>query len=189
MRNIGSIIALAIISAPAMAQSTPQSIPPKTPPLSMGRMVATPLSTATFVSRVEDETQFEIQAARLALERAQSPELRQLADRMIKDHLAADEDLKKTIAGPSSAEALQDAAMTEGMELKFKQLQEAWGKAFDAKFIELMTEGHKKDADLFRYYDANGPDPALKIFARRTIPVIESHLRDLEALEKAAKSS
>jgi putative membrane protein len=180
------MIAVALAgAAPAMAQSAHQTIPP----LSSGRMVATPLSTQVFVSRVEDSAAFEVQAARLAVEKTQNPALKQLADRIIRDHTTADDELRKTIDGDFSAEFPNGAPMPKETALKLKQLQDAWGRDFEAKFVEIMTDGHKKDADLFRYYDANGSDPAIKVFARRTLPIIESHLRDLEALQKAAKSS
>ncbi|MEJ0095475.1 MAG: DUF4142 domain-containing protein [Methylocella sp.] len=186
MKSLGPVIAIALVGAtPADAQSMHHAIPP----LSSGRMVATPLSTEVFLGKVVAAAQFEMQAAQLAAEKSQNPALKQLADRMIRDHTAANEDLRRTISGDPNAELPQDPQLPEEMALKLKQLQNDWGKEFDAKFIEMMTDGHKKDADLFRYYDANGPDPMLKIFARRTLPIIEGHLRDLEALQKSVKSS
>jgi putative membrane protein len=163
---------------PAAAQSN----------MSSGRTVAAPMSAQDFVSKVAGGTQFELQAASIALEKTQNPSIKAFADRMIKDHTKAGDDLKKTAAAESSVQLPYDPQVPEEMRAKLDELKGASGKDFDSKFIDIMATDHREDVNLFRVYDAQGTDPAIKSFARRTLPTIEHHMREIESLQKSGKA-
>jgi putative membrane protein len=65
------------------------------------------------------------------------------------------------------------------------QLKALDGEAFQAKYIMLQTEAHKQAVALFSKYAQSGDDPALKEFAKKTLPTLrmhEKHLRDVAAV-------
>lgn len=183
MKHIGRISALALTAGalsilPAAAQSR----------MSTGRMVAAPMSAQDFVTKVADGTQFELQSARIAQEKTKNPAVKALANRLIADHTKAGEDLKKTAASESAIEVPANPQMPDEMMRKINALKAASGKDFDARFIEIMADDHRDDIQLFKSYESEGSDPAIKSFARRTLPTIEHHMREIETLQKGQKA-
>jgi putative membrane protein len=173
-----ALAAIGLSASPAAAQSN----------MTSGRTVAAPLSAQDFVNKVIGGTQFELQSARVALEKSQNPSIRAFADRMIKDHTKAGDDLKKTAAAESSIQLPQDVNIPQDMSSKLDELKAISGKDFDAKFIDIMAADHREDVNLFQAYEASGTDPAIKSFARRTLPTIEHHMREIESLQKGGKA-
>jgi putative membrane protein len=163
---------------PASAQSS----------MSSGRTVAAPMSAQDFVTKVAGGTEFELQAASIALEKSQNPSIKAFADRLIKDHTKAGDDLKKTAAAEASVQMPQAPQVPQEMSMKLDELKSVSGKDFDSKFMDIMAADHREDVNLFKAYDAQGTDPAIKSFARRTLPTIERHMRDIESMQKSGKA-
>jgi putative membrane protein len=182
MKSIGPIAAIALAlgvpsAVPAVAQSD----------MMTGRTALSPVSAQDFVSKVAGGTQFELQSAQIAVKKAQNPAIKDLAERLIKDHTKASDDLKQAVASESIVKFPKEPEITTEKERLIKQLQSASGKDFDTKFIEVMADDHREDLNLFRSYESTGTDPEIKGFVRRTLPTIENHLREIEKLQTGGK--
>lgn len=182
MRSSVPVLAIALAAAlPMTAQATHRARSHE----QSGRSAANQMvSDQDFVSKVESGTQFELQAARLAVDKAQSPAVKRFAQRMVKDHTQASDDLQKTIEADPNKQLPKSASIASNMSSEIQDLQNASGKTFDAKFVDVMVDDHKNDVDLFRSYEKNGSDPKLQSFARRTLPTIEEHLHMAQRLQK-----
>jgi putative membrane protein len=199
MKNLAPIILGSLIAtAPALAQQQPQS-PPLLPPLFQPPPDSTwqpdhPVNAVppapVFVSQVETGTQMEIQSSELALSKSQSPRVRQVAERMIRDHTKAAEDLHRTIAAdPSIMPPPQGVQPPPDAMQGLAQLQYSSGPDFDRNYLAMMLRDHQQTAALFRAYANGGENPRLRAFARRTLPVIEAHLRAVERLQREEAAS
>lgn len=147
------------------------------------------LPTPVFVNLVEGGTQFEIQAAQIALMKSQSPRIRQFAQRMIRDNGEAGEELHRTLIADPAAAQLQGGSMSPQLTEQLQQLQYVSGPDFDRTYVAMMLAAHEEDTRVLRDYARAGQDPRLKVFARRTLPVIEGHLRTVERLRREEQAS
>lgn len=198
MKSLVPIMLVSLAAAPAFAQT--QSPPAKmTAPPAGTQQPAEPghlpdqgaaASTPEFVSSAESGTQFEIKAAQIALSKTQSPRVKHFAQKMIKDHGKAGQELHRILARDQGAQPPQGAPMPQDETQKLQQLQSASGPDFDRAYIGIMLKDHETDTNMFRTYARGGNDPRIRAFARRTLPVIEGHLRLVEKLhrEEASRS-
>lgn len=183
MKTLGPIAAIAIaLGVPAVTPAAAESH------MTTGRTVASPNAAQNFVTKVVDGTEFEVQAARIAVDKARDPAVRSLAERMITDHTAASDDLKSTVQSEGKVKFPEDPRLTALMQRKINQLNKASGSDFDKKFINFMADDHKEDLALFRSYERSGQDPAIRDFVRRTLPTIENHMREVEKIKTPNKA-
>ena len=127
----------------------------------------------SFVSQAAVIGKAEIELGQIALKNSQDKNVRTYAERMIKDHGAADKKLK-AIAAKESLQ-LPQSLDPEHESLKMK-LQGMTGPQFDGEYVKAMANGHDKAVALF---EAASQQPQmsdeLKQFAAATLPVLEQH--------------
>ncbi|MDB5569295.1 MAG: hypothetical protein JWN93_478, partial [Hyphomicrobiales bacterium] len=141
------------------------------------------VSTDEFVQDVATGTMFEIEAGKLAAQRAQRKDVKQFGQRMVKDHSAADKAFKAALKKAKNAPQ-PPAQMTAEQTRKLDELRGQNGPAFDTAYVSMMADDHEKDLDTFRTYAKTGDDPALKAFASKTQKVIDAHHKLVTKLEK-----
>ena len=129
----------------------------------------------------------EVEAGRLALERASSEPVRQFAQQLVKDHTDANEKLMQ-IAQDKGIE------LPKQLDAKHKQqldkLSKLQGEEFDRAFItQLGHKDHKKDIQAFEKQARQGKDAELKSFAEETLPVLQKHLSMAQKAKGGADSS
>ena len=129
----------------------------------------------------------EVEAGRLALERASSEQVRQFAQQLVKDHTDANEKLMQ-IAQDKGIE------LPKQLDAKHKQqldkLSKLQGEEFDRAFItQLGHKDHKKDIQAFEKQARQGKDAELKSFAEETLPVLQKHLSMAQKAKGGADSS
>jgi putative membrane protein len=119
--------------------------------------------------------QAEIQMAQLALQRSQNRDVQKYAQRMIKDHTKNARDLQKIAARKNMT--LPTAPTADQMQM-MSQLQTATGAEFDRLYMQMAgVTAHTMMRQMFTNQATNGTDEDLRKYARKTIPVIEKHLR------------
>ncbi|TIV26963.1 MAG: DUF4142 domain-containing protein, partial [Mesorhizobium sp.] len=102
----------------------------------------------------------------------------------IKDHTKAGEDFKAALSQGQTTASIKPSgpALQPKEQQMLDELKGASGKDFDAKYIKMQTDAHKDPVALFSTYANSGDDPALKEFAKKTLPVLkmhEKHVKDL----------
>ncbi len=133
----------------------------------------------TFVERAAESGRDEVAIARIAAERATSPDVKKFAQMLVDDHTRANDELTSL-------------ANAKNVKLKAKEKSEdKWSKkdpnALDRDFVKQMISDHKKDIKLFTKESQDGSDSELVEFARKTLPTLNHHLEAASELEKTVR--
>jgi putative membrane protein len=133
---------------------------------------------ATFVKKAALDGMTEVELGRIALAKSQDASVRSFAERMIKDHGKANEELaaiakKKGFSVPMALDP-EHRSMLQSLNAKS-------GAAFDTAYSEHMNGDHSKAIALFQGA-ITGSDPDLAAFAKRTLPTLEQHKEMAETL-------
>ena len=131
----------------------------------------------------------EVQLGKLAADRSASPEVKQLAERLVQDHTKANQELltiadKKDISVPKKLDGTH-----EDLVKLFSQLE---GAQFDREFLSYQVMHHEKDTAAFAVQAKEGQDPDLKDFAAKQLPILQAHLkqaRDLAGQQRTTGKS
>jgi len=126
----------------------------------------------------------EVQAGKLGVSKASSPEVKKFAQSMIDDH------------GKHLGE-LRTMAKSKGMQLPsapakkhqeaMKKLQSASGAEFDKLFMTQMVKDHEDALKLVQDAAKNAKDAELKADAEKTAPVIQKHLDEAKRIAASLK--
>lgn len=145
------------------------------------------LSDEKFVEKAAIGGHAEIEMSKLATEKVQSPQVRDFAQQMIKDHTAAAMELKG-IAQSKNLSVPNDLDREHQQNLL--DLKNLSGAEFEAKYIDIMQKDHEKTVTLFAAAAADEKlDKQLQQFAAKTLPVIRGHADHVRALESKKVST
>ena len=127
----------------------------------------------------------EIEAGKLAADKAQDPQVKQFAQRMVDDHTKLLDDLKKVADAknvdlPTTPDAKHQKLM--------KKLQSASGEKFDREYMKAMVKDHREALKLVQRTAKSAKDPDLKTSAQQAAPEIQDHLKMAQNISKAEKS-
>ncbi len=127
-----------------------------------------------FVEEATSGGMAEVKLGKLAVERAQSAEVKAFGRRMIADHSRADQELKSLAShkNMSVPTGIDTAAMAE-----YEKLARLSGADFDRAYMKLMVDDHDHDVKAFRREADGAVDPDLKSWASKTLPTLEQHQR------------
>jgi putative membrane protein len=127
----------------------------------------------SFASQAAMIGKAEIELGQIALKNTKDDGVRQYAERMVKDHSAADKKLK-AIAAKENLQLPQ--SLDPEHESLRKQLQGLQGEDFDRAYVNAMSKGHDKAVALFESASQQPQMPDdLKQFAASTLPTLEQH--------------
>jgi putative membrane protein len=153
----------------------------------------TSLSAAdvTFLTMAAQAGQAEIELAELAERTSDHASVDALADRLERDHSAANEQIEdladeKHVDFPNDAMGLPGP--TDQQKAIRDSLAELKGAAFNRAWIDRIVEGHQASVDLFSRASASS-DPDVKSFAERTLPTLREHLQHAQDLQKTLASA
>ena len=128
----------------------------------------------SFASQAAVIGKAEIELGQIALKNTQDANVRTYAERMVKDHSAADKKLK-AIAAKQNLQ-LPQSLDPEHESLKTK-LQGLKGEDFDRAYAQAMAKGHDKAVALFESASQQPQMPDdLKQFAASTLPTLKEHM-------------
>ena len=145
------------------------------------------LSDEKFVEKAALSNMAEVELSKVALEKAQSPQVRDFAKQMIKDHTAASTELKsiaqsKNLAVPADLDREHQEKLTD--------LRGLSGADFDAKYLGTMEKDHEKAVTLFTAAAADQKlDKQLQQFAAKTLPILRGHSDHVQALDSKGVSA
>jgi putative membrane protein len=135
-------------------------------------------------NRIAQSDLAEVQAGKLGVSKASSPEVKKFAQSMVDDH------------GKHLGE-LRAMAKTKGMQLPsapakkhqqaMKKLESASGAEFDKLFMTQMVKDHEDALKLVQDTAKNAKDPQLKADAEKTAPVIQKHLEEAKRIAASLK--
>ena len=137
----------------------------------------------------------EVQLGKVAAERGQDPDVKAFGQMMVKDHTAANDELKQVVSQAGGQLPTQLDVKHRELADRLMKLQ---GEEFDREYIKAMIEGHEDVADhLLRQVgwigtstrDESGVpvavgtsgsasgDTSVRFWAMKTLPVVQQHLQ------------
>lgn len=143
-------------------------------------------TTAGFVTGAATSDMYEIAAAKIAAQKSSNPKVKAFAAKMIHDHTASTAALKKILAG-GGATATPPAAMDKRRDGMIDNLNAAAPADFDKTYMDQQVAAHNEALTLFKGFADHGDNDALKAFAAKTSPTIQSHLDMANKIDGALK--
>ena len=122
----------------------------------------------------------EVKLGELASTSGQRDDVKEFGHRMVKDHSSIDGSLKALAA--KKGVTLSDRLDTKHQEIVDK-LSALSGSDFDDSYITCMIKDHKQDAKAFKAESSATKDTDVKSFVDTTIPVVQEHLRIVNAMK------
>ncbi|WP_207081065.1 DUF4142 domain-containing protein [Novosphingobium sp. KA1] len=138
------------------------------------------LSPSDFADTLGSANLFEIEAAKIAIERSKSDNVRLFARQMIVDHENAQAQLEKAIS--SRTAALTFTPKLDGQQNAQINALRAAGEKFDNAYIEQQRIAHEQALAMLTDFASNGDDANLRKLARSTMPVVAAHLDHLRQM-------
>jgi putative membrane protein len=141
-------------------------------------MAALSAAEKTFATEAAHGGLAEVQLGELAEQKATSPQIKEFAQRMVKDHTQANQELMQlgkteNLNLPTQLDAKHKSEMD--------RLSTMSGNAFDTAYMQHMVQDHQKTVADFQKQAQSGSDPALKSFAQKQLPILQQHLQMAQA--------
>lgn len=126
----------------------------------------------------------EVELGRTASTNAASQKVKDFGKMMVTDHSKANTELK-AIAGKKNVTI--PATPAEKHQSHINELKAKNGADFDKAYVDMMVDDHKEDINKFEEEAKNGKDPDVKAFASKTLPVLQKHLKSIQAIQDGMK--
>ncbi len=132
------------------------------------------VNASDFMTQAASSSMMEVEAGKLAQQRATNPQVKEFAAMMVKDHTAANQELRKLASSKNIT--LPDSMGNDHMD-HMRDLREKQGADFDREYMDKMVSAHDNDISLFEDVaeDENYEDAEVRAFANKTLPKLRQH--------------
>jgi len=117
---------------------------------------------------------FEVKSSQIALQKSQNLQVLSVAKRMVKEHGAANEELKTVAQNNRMTLPADTDPMHKAIIAKLSGLS---GTAFDKAYVGSQEKAHTDTVKLFEKEIATGKNAGLTAFASKNLPDIEDHTK------------
>jgi putative membrane protein len=145
-------------------------------------------TTKGFVTAAAISDMYEVTAGKVALQRAQSPDVKAFAQKMVDAHTMTTQKLKSILAS-HNVDAAPPAHVDTLRQAMLDDLRGAKAADFDHRYITQQVAAHKEADILFRGYAKDGDNNAIKDFAATTDKDIKMHLSMAQELNNSVKTA
>jgi putative membrane protein len=126
---------------------------------------------------------YEIEAGRLAAQRARSDAVREFGAMMVEHHTTAMHQMKSALMSSEVTSVLPNLQPTQELDNRregmIKHLAEASDGAFDKTYLDQQRLAHQETVALHKGYAEHGDNPQLRSVALGGLPMVERHLAAL----------
>ncbi|HEX2117418.1 MAG TPA: DUF4142 domain-containing protein [Alphaproteobacteria bacterium] len=146
----------------------------------VGKAAAATVGDArSFVENAAIGDMYEMEAARIALQRSRSAPVLTLAQMMLEDHTTTTHQMMSALR--SSEVTRFHGALTPPTELDARRktmidhLRDAPDADFDKRYLDQQQMAHSETETLLRSYGEGGDNPQLQSVARSALPMVQRH--------------
>jgi putative membrane protein len=132
-----------------------------------------------FVKMAASGGMMEVQAGKLAEQKAKNPRVKNFGKMMVTDHSKANAELKSVCN--SKKMAIPTEMMAEHKQ-HVDELKNKTGADFDNAYMEMMLKDHQEDVQAFKDASQGMTDNDIKAFAGKTLPTLQKHLDSARAI-------
>jgi putative membrane protein len=129
-----------------------------------------------FVMEAANGDMYEIEAGKMALQRARNAEIKKIAQMIVDDHTASSTKLKSLISGGQVTGVTLPAAMDERHKGMIDNLRGATDQDFDNRWLDQQATAHREALTFLKGYQTAGQNEPLKAFAAEVEPKVQHHL-------------
>ena len=137
-------------------------------------------TAAGFVDNLVQGNTYEIEAAKVAEQKAQSPDVKAFAKMMVRDHTALGDEAKPVIAKSGQT---PPTALDQRHQSLLDNLKAASPQDFDKTYMDQQVSAHQETLALLNGYAQNGDNADLKALAAKATPVVQKHLDRAQAIQ------
>ena len=142
------------------------------------------LSAKAFVDNASQSDMYETEAAKIALERSHASAIKAFARHMIADHAKSTTELKALVSGGKAGDAQLATALDNRRQGLIDNLKSASADDFDGRYLDQQAASHREAEILMKGYSTAGSNADLKAFAAKMSPIVASHTKMAEALDR-----
>lgn len=132
-----------------------------------------------FVKSILESNAAEVQMGKLAEAKSQSPDVKQLGQKMVEISKRLDQQLKPIAA---KLEVNMPKAPAKKEKVLIAKLENLSGPQFDQSYLQAVAKDHQKDVKAFQSEAALAHDPYVQQAARIDAPVIAQHLQVIKQI-------
>jgi putative membrane protein len=140
---------------------------------------------AEFVYDVVASNYAEIKLAELASQKSRTPEVKEIAEKLLNDHAASLNELKTLAQAKAIAVPVEEK---DDARRRLQDLSEESTEDFEKKWCDQMVGMHEKSIDNFEDRLEDTEDAELKAFLNKTLPVLKQHQEQLKACQEKLKN-
>jgi len=147
-------------------------------------------TTKGFVTAAATSDMYEVTAGKIAVQRAQSPAVKEFAQKMVDAHTKTTAKLKTILAG-NNINVTPPAHVDNRRQVMLDDLRGAKAQDFDHRYVAQQIAAHKEADILMRGYAKDGDSAPIRDFAFATDKAVRMHLsmaQDLDATTKSASN-
>ena len=145
-------------------------------------------TTKGFVNAAAISDMYEVTAGKIAVQRAQSPAVKEFAQKMVDAHTETTSKLKAILAS-NNINVTPPAHVDNRRQGMLDNLRGAKAEDFDHRYISQQVAAHKEADILMRGYAKDGDNAAIKDFAAATDKAVKMHLSMAQKLDARTKSA
>ncbi|MBX0292196.1 DUF4142 domain-containing protein [Hymenobacter sp. HSC-4F20] len=134
-----------------------------------------------FLMNAASSNLLEIQLGQMAAQKSTNADVKRFGQMMVDHHTKATQELK-TVATPLGV-TLPQTMMPVHQAMADKLMNKS-GKAFDEGYMDAMETAHKMDIAMFEVKSNAAETPTVKSFATKTLPMLRSHEKMANEIEK-----
>lgn len=167
----------------AVDNSAMDNMAVETMPADQNAMAAAPLPAngTEYATMAAASDMYEIESSRLALEKSQNPQVRELAEMLIRDHEESTADLRAA-AQQAVPVIVVTPALNPEQQANMEALRAAAAADFDRLYLSQQIPAHEKAAAMLRHYSQNGDVEQLRSHATAVLVPVEMHLQRVRAM-------
>jgi putative membrane protein len=138
-----------------------------------------------FIEDQLEDGQAETALARLALERATHPQVKEYTQMILRDHQMAGEELRQIA---TAANVNPPADLDRDHKNLQEELTKLSGRDFDRKYIKAMVDEHEEAVSEVEK-KTNSDNPEVRRWATKTLPTLREHLEKAKQLQQTLEQT
>jgi putative membrane protein len=141
-----------------------------------------------FVAAAAVSDMYEVEAGKIAQQRARDAGVRSFAAKMVTAHTESTDKLKSLLDAANISVAAP-AVLDDRRQSMIDELRGATDADFDGRYLSQQIEAHNEALLLMKGFAKNGDTASVRKFAAKLVPVVRSHLNMANHLYAGLKKS
>lgn len=189
---VAAMLSMTLASTFALAQSATGASPgisdnrPQSAVTAPGDRSAIVPPDRQFIERAAAGGMAEVQLGQLAQQKASSDEVKVFAARMVREHTESNAELMRLAQAKGIGLPADVPKSAHGDIDKVGKLS---GAEFDRQYMQHMVSDHRKTVAEFKKASESARDLEVKAFAGKTLPRLQDHLNQAQAIQKSVRSA